>query len=100
MVISFEAQCRRADALSSSDHHARFDNSLSRLSNRDMGQGEVVGYALPMQKDLSDTSELTDLLHAVGELISNSLPVVKAPRKGWRASLIALLTPQQREPLP
>ena len=56
--------------------------------------------ALPMRKDLSDTSELTDLLHAVGELISNSLPVVKAPRKGWRASLIALLTPQQREPLP
>jgi len=46
MVISFKAQCRRADALSSSDHHARFDNSLSRLSNRDMGQGEVVGYAL------------------------------------------------------
>ena len=56
--------------------------------------------ALPMRKDLSDTSELTDLLHAVGELISNSLPVVKAPRKGLRASLSALLTPQQREPLP
>ena len=38
--------------------------------------------ALPMQKDLSCTSELTDLLHAVGGLISNSLPVVKSPRKG------------------
>ena len=56
--------------------------------------------ALPMEKDLSGTSELTDLLHVVGGLISNSLPVVKAPRKGLRASLSALLTPQQREPLP
>ena len=55
--------------------------------------------ALPIQKDLSGTSELSDLLHAVGGLISNSLPVVKAPRKGLRASLSALLTPQQREPL-
>ena len=100
MVISFKAQCRRTDALSSSDHHARFDNALSRLSNRDMGQGEVVGYALPMQKDLSDTSELTDLLHAVGGLISKSLPVVKAPRRGLCAFLHAILTPQQREPLP
>jgi len=56
--------------------------------------------ALPMEKDLSGTSELSDLLHAVGGLISNSLTVVKAPRKGLRASLSALLTPQQREPLP
>ena len=56
--------------------------------------------ALPMEKDLSGTSELTDLLHAVGGLISKSLHVVKAPRKGLRASLSALLTPHQREPLP
>ena len=56
--------------------------------------------ALPMEKDLSGTSELSDLLHAVGGLISNSLTVVKAPRKGLQASLSALLTPQQREPLP
>ena len=56
--------------------------------------------ALPMQKDSSGTSELTELLHAEGGLISNSLAVVKAPRKGLRASLSALLTPQQREPLP
>ena len=56
--------------------------------------------ALPMQKDLSDTSELTDLLHAVGGIISNSLPVAKPPRSGWGASLHTLLTPQQREPLP
>ena len=38
--------------------------------------------ALPTQKDMSGTSEFTDLLHAVGGLISNSLAVVKAPRKG------------------
>lgn len=56
--------------------------------------------ALPMQKDLLDTSELTDLLHAVGGLIPKPLPTAKAPRKGLRASLRALLTPQQREPLP
>jgi hypothetical protein len=56
--------------------------------------------ALPIRKDLSDTSELTDLLHAVGGPISNSLPVVKAPPKGLRAFLHALLTPRQREPLP
>jgi len=46
MVISFEAKCRRSDALSSSDHHACFTNALSRLSNRHVGQGEVVGDAL------------------------------------------------------
>jgi len=56
--------------------------------------------ALPMQKDSSGTSELTELLHAEGGLISNSLAVVKAPRKGLRASLNSLLTPHQREPLP
>jgi hypothetical protein len=56
--------------------------------------------ALPIQKDLSGTSELTDLLHAVGGLISNSLPVVKAAPKGLRASLNSLLSPHQREPLP
>ena len=56
--------------------------------------------ALPIRKDLSDTSELSDLLHAVGGPISTSLPVVKAPLRGLRASLRALLTPQQREPLP
>jgi len=56
--------------------------------------------ALPMQKDSSGTSELTELLHAEGGLISNSLAVLKAPRKGLRASLNSLLTPHQREPLP
>ena len=56
--------------------------------------------ALPIRQDLSDTSELTDLLHGVGGPFSNSLPVAKPPRRGWRASLHALLTPQQREPLP
>ena len=55
---------------------------------------------LPTRKDLSDTSVLTDLLHAAGGIIPNSLPVAKAPRRGLRASLRALLTPQQREPLP
>ena len=43
MVISFKAQPRRADALNTSDHHARFDDALARLSNREVGQGEVVG---------------------------------------------------------
>lgn len=52
--------------------------------------------ALPIQKDMSDTSKLNDLLHAVGGPFSNSLPVAKPPRRGWRASLHALLTPQQR----
>ena len=56
--------------------------------------------ALPMRKDLADTSELIDLLDVAGGIISSSLRVAKAPRKGLRASLIALLTPQQREPLP
>ena len=56
--------------------------------------------ALPMRKDLSDTSVLTDLLYVAGGLIPNSLPVAKAPRKGLRASLHALLTPQRGEPLP
>ena len=56
--------------------------------------------ALPMRKDLSDTSELTYLLHAVDGLIPKLLPVAKPPRGGWRASLHALLTPHQREPLP
>ena len=56
--------------------------------------------ALPMQKDLSGTSELIDLLHAVGGIIPKPRPAAKAPRKGLRASLHTLLTPQQREPLP
>ena len=56
--------------------------------------------ALPMRKDLSDGSELIDLLDVAGGIIPSSLRVVKAPRKGLRASLSALLTPQQREPLP
>jgi hypothetical protein len=56
--------------------------------------------ALPMRKDLADTSELIDLLDVEGGIIPSSLRVAKAPRKGLRASLSALLTPQQREPLP
>ena len=56
--------------------------------------------ALPMRKDLADTSELIDILDVAGGIISSSLRVAKAPRKGLRASLSALLTPQQREPLP
>ena len=56
--------------------------------------------ALPMQKDLSDTSELTDLLHMVGGIIPKPRPVAKPPRRGWRPSLHAILTLQQREPLP
>ena len=46
MVISFEAKCRRSDALSSSDHHTCFNDAFSRLSNRHVRQGEVVGDAL------------------------------------------------------
>ena len=46
MVISFEAKCRCSDALSSSDHHTCFNDALSRLSNRHVRQGEVVGDAL------------------------------------------------------
>jgi hypothetical protein len=56
--------------------------------------------ALPMQKDLSDTSELTDLLRVAGGVVPKPWPAEKAPLKGLRASLHTLLTPQQREPLP
>ena len=56
--------------------------------------------ALPTRKDLSDTSVLTVLLNAAGGLIPKPQLVAKAPRKGLRASLHAILTPQQREPLP
>ena len=45
-VISFEANCRRSDALSSSDHHTCFNDALSGLSNRHVRQGEVVGDAI------------------------------------------------------
>jgi hypothetical protein len=56
--------------------------------------------ALPMRNNLSDTSELTDLLHVAGGISPRSLPAAKAPRKGLRASLSSLLTAQHREPLP
>ena len=56
--------------------------------------------ALPMQKDLADTSVPTDLLLAAGGLIPKPQLVPKPTRKGLRASLHTLLTPQRREPLP
>jgi hypothetical protein len=55
---------------------------------------------LPAQKDLSDTSELAELLDGVPGLIPKPRPAAKPPRKGLRASLHTHLTPQQREPLP